>query len=181
MFVYDPEVPVLAPGGLMSLSGPADQSALEMGNNVLVYTSAPVTEQTEIFGHPRVSIYAITSAGRSDFTAKLVHVTTDGRAEFVSIGIARSCWLFAREAYRADAIQKWEFELEPTSLVVAVGESIRLEIASSAFPLYDRNSSSLVKPQMADAWTWQRSTQQVLHTVEHPSALYVPIVEGCGW
>jgi putative CocE/NonD family hydrolase len=37
VFVYDPEVPVLAPG----LSGPSDQAAMEMGNNLLVYISEP--------------------------------------------------------------------------------------------------------------------------------------------
>ena len=42
VFVYDPEVPVLAPGGPQALSGPFDQAALEMGNNLLVYTSEPV-------------------------------------------------------------------------------------------------------------------------------------------
>ena len=42
VFVYDPEVPVLAPGGPQALSGPFDQAVLEMGNNLLVYTSEPV-------------------------------------------------------------------------------------------------------------------------------------------
>ena len=39
VFVYDPEVPVAAPGGPQALSGAFDQSAMELGNNLLVYTS----------------------------------------------------------------------------------------------------------------------------------------------
>ena len=62
VFVYDPEVPVLAPGGPQALSGPFDQAVLEMGNNLLVYTSEPVQRETEIFGQPRVKLYAATSA-----------------------------------------------------------------------------------------------------------------------
>ena len=73
---------------------PHRQSALEMGNNLLVYTSAPATREIEIFGQPRIVSYAATSAPHADFTAKLVRVSPAGRAEFISIGIARSTWLF---------------------------------------------------------------------------------------
>jgi uncharacterized protein len=181
VFVYDPEVPVMAPGGPQALSGPFDQSALEMGNNVLVYTSKPVLRETKIFGHPRVRLYATTSAAYADFTAKLVRVTTGGRAEFLCIGIARSSWLFGHAGYAADRIHAWEFTLEPVSLVLAPGERLRLEIASSAFPLYDRNPSTSVSPQDADNWNWARSTQQILHSVDSPSAIYLPVTGDAGW
>ncbi len=82
VFVYDPEVPVMAPGGAQSLSGQFDQAALEMGNNLLVYTSAPVVEEIEVFGHPRVKLFAATSAAHADFTAKLVRVKLDGLCRF---------------------------------------------------------------------------------------------------
>lgn len=181
VFVYDPEVPVHAPGGPMAMSGPADQSALEMGNNLLVYTSEPMRNAVHVFGQPRMTLYAATSAQSADFTAKLVRVTTSGRAEFVSIGIARSSWLFAEGGYAPDETHRWEFTLEPTSVVFAQGESLRIEIASSAFPLYDRNPSTLVLPQEADHWNWGRSTQQVLHTAECPSAIHLPLIQGGAW
>ena len=137
-FVYDPEVPVCGPGGLLSLSGPQNQASLELGNNLLVYTSQPLTAQMHVFGHPEVVIYCSTSAACADFTAKLVRVTKHGRAEFVCIGIARSTYLFHGSSYAADTVHRWQFMLEPTSCVFFAGESIRLEIAGSAFPLYDR-------------------------------------------
>jgi putative CocE/NonD family hydrolase len=163
------------------LSGPYDQAALETGNNLLVYTSAPAVRDAEIFGQARVVLYAATSAGHADFTAKLVRVMQSGRAEFVAIGIARSSWLFRDEGYAADAIHAWGFTLEPTAFVLAEGERLRLEIASSAFPLYDRNPSTNVAPQGADNWNWGRSTQQVLHTAEHPSALFLPVTGESPW
>jgi len=181
VFVYDPEVPVAAPGGPLALSGPFDQSALEMGNNLLVYTSEPVLRETEIFGHPRVQLYAATSAAHADFTAKLVRLTQAGRAEFLSIGIARSTWLFRDAGYAADRVHAWEFTLEPVSFVLAPGDRLRLEIASSAFPLYDRNPSTAIPPQLADNWNWERSTQQVLHSDSHPSAIYLPLSGDSGW
>lgn len=181
VFVYDPEVPVMAPGGVQALSGPWDQAALEMGNNVLVYTSAALVREMEILGQPRVRLFAATSARFADFTAKLVRVTPTGRAEFVCIGIARSTWLFRDAGYAADQVQRWEFTLEPTALVLQAGERLRLEVASSAFPLYDRNPSTEVAPQEADNWNWERSTQQVLHGGQYPSAVYLPVSGEAGW
>jgi putative CocE/NonD family hydrolase len=181
VFVYDPEVPVMAPGGAQAMSGPFDQSTLEMGNHVLVYTSEPAKHQAEIFGRPRVVLYAATSAAHADFTAKLVRVAVNGRAEFVAIGIARSSWLFRERGYEADTVLDWEFALEPTAFVLATGERLRLEIACSAFPLYDRNPSTGVAPQDADSWSWRRSMQQVLHSAAHPSALYLPVTGGGPW
>ena len=181
VFVYDPEVPVLAPGGPLALSGPFDQIAIEMGNNLLVYTTTPVSKSKHIFGQPRVTLYAATSAGNADLAAKLVRVTVSGRAEFLCIGIARSSWLFRETGYAADTILCWEFTLEPTSVMLEAGECLRLEIASSAFPLYDRSSSTDVAPGLADNWNWQRSTQQIIHTSNHPSALHLPIAGAVEW
>ncbi len=181
IFVYDPAVPVQAPGGPQGLSGPHDQAVLEMGNNLLVYTSGPVNRATEIFGQPRIRLYAATSAAHADLTAKIVRVTTTDRAEFLSIGIARSSWLFRGSDYEADKVHLWEFTLEPLAFTLAPGDRLRLEIASSAFPLYDRNPSTNTLPHLADNWNWTRSTQQILHSAQCPSALYLPITGESGW
>jgi len=181
VFVYDPEVPVLAPGGPQALSGAFDQRTMEMGNHLLVYTTAVVRETAHLCGQPRVTLYAVTSAAEADLTAKLVWVTAAYRAEFLCMGIARSSWLFRDGTYAADTIHGWEFTLEATSVVLSPGDRLRLEVASSAFPLYDRNPSTGVSPEAANAWSWGRSTQQILHTAEYPSALHLPMRGGSPW
>lgn len=55
-----------------------------------------------------------------------------------------------------------EFDLNAQA--EAPGERPRLEIASSAFLLYDRNSSTNIPPELADNWNWARFTQQIVHT-----------------
>ncbi len=181
IFVYDPEVPVFAPGGPMALSGPHDQAEMELGNNLLVYSGEPLQYKLRVFGHPRVTLYAATSAANADFTVKLTRVLPDGRAQFVCMGVARSSYLFAGTSYTADAVHCWEFDMDPTSCVLLAGDRLRLEIASSAFPLYDRNSSTGVPARQASHWNWGRSTQQVLHTSDYPSALHLPLlVENAG-
>jgi uncharacterized protein len=175
LFVYDPEVPVLAPGGPLSQPGLFDQAAIEAGNNVLVYTTEPLTEPLHVFGAPRVFVYAATSASSADLTAKLVRVLPSGRAEFISIGIARSSFLFGN-TYRSDTIHLWEFDLEPTSCMFGVSERLRLEVAGCAFPLYDRNPANDTPASEMTPFNWSRSTHLVHHDSKHPSALLLPVI-----
>jgi putative CocE/NonD family hydrolase len=175
IFVYDPEVPVLAPGGITAAPGVFDQAGLELGNNILIYSTAPLEQNLHLFGCPSVTLHATSSAESTDFTAKLVRVKTDGQCEFICIGIARSTWLFRHSGFQSDKIIMWEFELEPTSCLFAKGEQIRLEIGSSAFPLYDRNPGVLKDPAQCDSWDWRRSTQMILHELGHQSMITLPL------
>ena len=177
IFVHDPEVPVMAPGGAGAASGPFDQSALEMGNNVLVYSTEPLADPLWIFGIPRIALHASTSVKNTDFTAKLVRVRPDGTADFISMGAARSSYLFRTSGYEANRIHTWNFSLDATSCRFDRGDRIRIEIASSAFPLFDKNPGSDVPPRDATSWDWRRSTQIVYHSKEFASALYLPAGE----
>ena len=177
VFVYDPEVPVLASGGLTAASGPFDQATLELGNNVLVYTSEPLPDAMLVFGYPRILLYCSSSAGHTDFTAKLVRVRPNGVTGFICIGIARSSRLFAESGYAADKIHLWDFLLEPTSCRFEADDRIRLEVASSAFPLYDRNPGTATPSCRATSWDWKRSTQMVYHDPAYPSVLELPLCE----
>jgi putative CocE/NonD family hydrolase len=175
--VHDPEVPVMAPGGPAAASGLFDQAALELGNNLLVFSTEPLENPLWVFGIPRVILYSATSLAIADFTAKLVRARPNGAAEFICMGVARSSRLFADTKYEADKIHKWIFPLEATSCRFDRGDLIRLEIASSAFPLFDRNPGSDVPSCRATSWDWQRSTQFVFHGRDCPSALYLPASE----
>ena len=177
MSVVDPEVPVIAPGGITAASGCFNQAAMEQGNNVLVYTGALLNKPLHVFGTVKVTIWVSTSAANADVVAKLVCVRVNGDADFVAIGIARSGFLFG-DAYMADRAQKWEFELEPTSWVFAVGERVRIEIAGNCYPLFDRNPGSDVKASEASSWNWRRSTHSVFHDAGRSSRVELPVVEG---
>jgi putative CocE/NonD family hydrolase len=177
IFVWDPEVPVPSPGGPTAAPGPFDQSTLELGNNLLVFTSAPLTAPLHVFGIPRVILFCSTSSAHTDFAAKLIRVRPQGTAEFLCVGIARSTHLFREPGYSADKIHLWNFPLEPTSCSFAAGDRIRLEIASSAFPLFDRNPGTEVPSPRATSWDWQRSTQIFYHDASHPAALHLHVAE----
>jgi putative CocE/NonD family hydrolase len=176
VFVYDPEVPVAGPGGLANAAGPSNQASLELGNNLLVYTGAPLDAPMHVFGSPEVELYVSTSTAAADLTAKLVCLQPNGEAMFVCVGIARSSHLFP-DGYAADTPHLWRFQLEPTSWVFAAGDRLRIEIASSAYPLYDRNPGTGLAPRLADSWSWRRSTQMVFHDPVRRSAIHLPVIE----
>jgi len=175
IFVVDPEVPVLAPGGIVSASGCHNQAAHELGNNLLTYTTAPFTAPLHIFGTPAVTLHANTSAPFADLVIKLTCLRPNGDADFICIGAARSTCLFA-DAYIADQPHEWHFDLEPTSWVFAPGECLRIEIAGNAYPLYDRNPGTATPPSKATSWDWQRSTHTLHHDPFQPSAIHLPVV-----
>jgi putative CocE/NonD family hydrolase len=176
-FLQDPEVPVAAPGGPTAAAGPFDQATLELGNNLLVYTTKPLGEAVLVFGEPQVVLYCTTTTAQADFTAKLVRVRPDGVAEFLCIGTARSSWLFRESLYKANEVRVWKFALEPTACLFAAGDRIRLEIASSAFPLFDKNPGSEVAACRATSWDWRRSTQRLFHDRGRAATLHLPVKE----
>jgi putative CocE/NonD family hydrolase len=171
VFVYDPEVPVTGPGGHANAPGPVNQAGPELGNNLLVYTSAALTEPLAVFGTAEVSLFCATSASDADLVAKLVCVRPAGDAFFVTLGILR------RSDVTPDVWSEWVFQLEATSVVFEAGDRVRLEIASSAYPLYDRNPGTGAAPDKACPWNWRRSTQTLFHDAVRPSALRLPVGE----
>jgi len=171
IFVYDPEVPVLGP----AVAGPSNQALMELGNNLLVYTGEPLLQPMHVFGSVEVELYCATSAGFADLVVKLICLRPTGEANFICIGIARSTHLFA-DGYDADTAKLWKFSLEPTSCVFAQGDRVRIEVAGSAYPLYDRNPGTGVAPRLADSWNWQRSTHTIFHDALRPSAILLPVI-----
>lgn len=173
-WVDEPEVPALSPGP-QGAAGPYSQVRLEQLNNVLVFTSEPLTSPLTVSGAPRVILYSTSSCTHADLVAKLVRILPDGRNHSLCIGIARSSWLFKGEPHRAHTVHRWEFQLEPTCCRFAMGERIRLDISGSAFPLYDRNPGSDVPPHLATPRDWRHNLRQIIHTPEHPSQLVLPL------
>ncbi len=175
-YVHDPDVPVMAPGGAGSAQGCFGQNRIELGNNVLIYTSAPLTERLHILGAPRIRLHFQSSCANTDVVVKLVRVGRDGKAVNVAVGGARSTHLFGETGHVADRVQAWRFDMEATSAVWGAGERLRLEVTSSAFPLFDRNPGSGVAPRDAGPRDWRVARQQVLHTATAPSSIEFCIV-----
>lgn len=173
-FVYDPQVPVTAPGGNPVKWGPVDLKAQQQGNNLLVFTAEPQgAAELTIAGHPELHLWVQSTAEDTDFVARLSWLRKDGRASFLTLAAAP---LSSGEQH-SDGRTQLHLKFDATAVTLAAGESIRLDIASSAFPLLARNpnngGSALSVKNHAE---FKTARQTILHDQASPSALHLPIV-----
>ncbi len=182
-FDYDPANPVPSVGGQgccygpQSPIGPRNQRAVELREDVLVYSTEPLREPLEVAGDIEVSLYASTSAADTDFTAKLVDVHPDGTAINLGEGIVRGRFRDGVEAERPlvpGRVEHYRIPLQPTAVVFQTGHRIRLEVSSSNFPMYDRNPNTGAPFGQDDATVVARQT--IRHGRSHPSALILPVI-----
>ncbi|MGH9493973.1 MAG: CocE/NonD family hydrolase [Candidatus Sulfotelmatobacter sp.] len=183
-FTYDPANPVPTIGGPLCCDsnhlkpGPRDQSSVESRKDVLVYSTAPLTADLEVTGPVRLELFAASSAVDTDFTAKLVDVRPDGFAQNLTEGIIRARYRNSQEnpePLKPGESYKFNIDLWATSNVFRKGHRIRLEISSSNFPRFDRNMNN--GEDSAHAQKWAVAMNTVLHDIEHPSSLILPVVE----
>jgi len=185
-YVYDPDDPVPTIGGNHSSPnipgimqvGTFDQRPNEDRRDVLVFTSSPMEEDTEVTGPIEVKLYAASSAKDTDFIARLMDVYPDGTAYNLTEGIIRarfrkSIWE-PPELLVPESVYEYTIELLPTSNVFKAGHSIRVHITSSNFPLWDRNPNT-GNEQGMDA-ELQIAHQTIFHDAERPSHILLPVI-----
>ena len=179
-YSYDPENPVPTMGGpVMSpeLTGPRDRRSVERRDDVLVFTSEPLTRDAEVTGPVVVTLYASSSAPDTDFTATLVDVYPSGQAINICEGIRRTRF---RESLETPTLiepgrtYEYQISLWETGNVFKAGHRIRLEISSSNFPRFDRNLNTGHQPGL-DAEI-KVADQTIYHDSERPSHVSLPII-----
>ena len=187
VYLYDPRDPVPTVGGASFLpglfiganAGPRDQRAVERRGDVLCYTTEPLAEPLEVTGPVEVVLLVSSSAPDTDFTAKLVDVWPDGRAESLTDGILRARYrnsLSEPVPLEPGGVYEIRVDLVATSNVFAAGHRIRLEVSSSNFPRFDRNTNTggVIARETADEF--QPALNRVHHSPSHPSRLVLPII-----
>jgi hypothetical protein len=178
-YTYDPSrpVPFLGESTSSQIGGPDDYAAVERRDDVLVYQTPPLEEELEITGPIRLELYASSSAVDTDFMAKLVDVHPSGFVQRLCDGMVRARFRDGMEnpiLIEPGAIYRYEIDLWNTSQVFFKGHRIGLEIASSAFPKYDRNLNT--GEDLASGVRMLAAQQAVYHDQEHPSALLLPVI-----
>lgn len=170
-YVYYPQNPVPSAGGAMlgTRAGIQIQNEIEKRDDVLVYSTSPLSKPVEVTGPVRAVLYVATDAVSTDFTAKLVDVYPDGTAYNLSDGIIRRSY----DPSGKEPI-KVEIEFWPTSNVFFKGHKIRLEVSSSNFPRYDRNPNT--GEDATTATKMVSANQTVFHSAKYPSRIVLPII-----
>jgi uncharacterized protein len=181
-YTYDPNDPAPTVGGntlgLGALPGVYDQRSVEARPDVLNFSTPTLTREIEVTGPLRVILYAASSAPDTDWTAKLVDVGPDGYARNLHQGILRASHRIAGAApspIRPGEVYEYVIDLWATSNVFLAGHRIRLEVSSSNFPLFDRNTNTGLPQATADRTTTARQT--VFHDALRPSHILLPLIE----
>ncbi len=174
-FTYDPMNPVMSYGGNVCCQGNAvtagsmDQRKMEARPDILVYTSEPFKESTEVSGPITPTLYVSSGAKDTDFTVKVLDVYPDGRAYNLDESIQRMRY---RGGYDKPLVwmepgKVYKVALQPlnTSNYFEAGHRLRIEVTSSNFPRFDRNLNT-------GGNNYDEAKGVVAHNVVHHSRKY---------
>ena len=138
----DPENPIRSFGGghLGDDNGPRDQRGYE--DNVLTYTTDILEEALDVTGPVKAVLHASSTAIDTDWVARVTDVHPDGTSMLICDGILRARFKDSFEdpiALIPQMPMEFEIDLWATSHVFQKGHRVRVAIASSSFPRWDRN------------------------------------------
>ena len=146
--------------------------------DVLVYTSAPLTEGFEMTGDIDAVLYVSSSAKDTDFVVKLVDVYPDGRALNIRENIKRARFRNGRdrlaELMQPGTVYEVKIPLGAYSLYFAPGHRVRVQITSSSFPRWDRNLNT--GGNNYDEVAWVVAENSIHHSPQHPSRVVLPVI-----
>ena len=171
-YTYDPADPTPSRGGtiLSSEMGPYNYAKIEQRPDVLSYTSAPLEKELTLIGPLTVTLYADTDACGADFAGRLLDVAPDGIALPLAEGIVRTQSLPAQQ----DGPAEYIIDLWATAYRFEPGHRLRVDVASAAFPHWDRNRS-LCDSAAGKGKKHKPAQQTIYHDAEHPSHIVLPI------
>jgi putative CocE/NonD family hydrolase len=183
-YVYDPASPVPTIGGPDfgtplpgHTAGAANQSPIEVRDDVLVYTTPPLEQGLEVTGPIQAVLYVSSTAKDTDFTTKLVDVASDGTAYNVQEGILRARYRegFDKKVWmRPGEVYEVRVDLSATSNYFAPGHRIRIQVSSSNFPRFDRNLNT--GGNNYDETEWAVAKNAVYHSGMHASYIMLPVI-----
>ena len=168
-FTYDPMDPVMSHNGSAWPVGSVDQREMENNANILVYTSEPFWEGTEVSGPIVPTFYVSSDAKDTDFTVRVIDVYPDGRTYSLDESIQRMRYRngYAQPEVWMEPGEVYEVTLQPlvTSNYFDLGHRLRIEVTSSNFPRFDRNLNT-------GGNNYDETEGVVAHNAVHHSARY---------
>ena len=176
-FTYNPERPAPTPFWKENFQNGTNEDLrpIQRRDDVLVFTTEPLTEPLNIVGMMRAELYVSTSAVDTDFVARLSDVAPDGYAQRLNAGIVR---LRYRQGYeqiklvKPGEVVEVTIDLWATGHQFKAGHRVRLEVTSSAFPTWAPNYNT-------GGNVWEETTpviaeNTVHHSAQSPSRLILP-------
>lgn len=175
---YDPADPApsftaMVPEILRTMTRPSTRAR----RDVLAFTTPPLAEEVEVTGPVAAALWAATSVPDTDWVIRLVDLAPDGSERVLSEGMVRAryrCSQRTPDPVSAGEPLDYAIELVPVSNLFLTGHRIRVEVTSSAVPLYHPNLNTgggYDEPGPGVA-----ASQLVFHDRERPSHIVLPVV-----
>ncbi|MFH7596393.1 CocE/NonD family hydrolase [Streptomyces racemochromogenes] len=152
-FRYDPADPTPSLGGqlLSRTAGARDNAPLEAREDVLTFTSAPLTEPVDVLGPVTARLAVSVDTGHADVFSRLCDVDERGRSTNVCDGLSP---VQAAPGVSAHVT----VPMSSTAHRFAAGHRIRWQISAGAHPRYARNPGTGRSPLDATEFTPVRIT-----------------------
>jgi putative CocE/NonD family hydrolase len=173
---YDP----LDPNGMLWRidDGPVDDRLPGIRDDMLCYTSEMLTEPLTVVGPVSVTLFAASSARDTDWHVRLCDVHPDGSARFLCHGMLRARF---RESFEQPqlldpgTVYPFTFGADACGVRFLPGHRIRVEVTSSWFPEYDRNTNSGAENNFLDAQVVV-ATNHIFHERGKASHIMLPVI-----
>lgn len=178
-YAYDPGEPTPTAGGsivsYVFRPGSVDVREVQQRPDVLSYTTTPLERDLDVVGPLHLILYASSSAADTDFCARLSDVFPDGRAIQLQSGILRARFRNTNgepELLEPGRIYRFDIDMWATANRFRAGHMLRLDISSSDFPRFDRNTN-----RGGEAGAPIRAVQTVYHDQKRASHLALRVMD----
>ena len=151
---------------------------MEARNDILVYTTEVLDQDTEVSGFINSKLYVSSDVKDTDFTIKLIDLHPNGSAYNLDETIQRVRY---RQGYEKEVFMEkgkvYEVNLTPmsTSNMFKKGHRIRIEISSSNFPRFARNLNT--GGNNYDEKIGVIAHNKIHHSKKYPSQIQIPITK----
>ncbi len=155
----------------MNAAGARDQRALEARQDVLCYTTPPLTHAVEIMGEVTLRLHVRSSTPYTDFVGRVCDVHADGTSLNICDGLFRIAPNTDEQQPNGSILIN--IALSPTAYQFQPEHRIQLQVASCAHPRWHRNFGTGAPVGLETRMVI--ADQTIYHDRAHPSALVLPV------
>lgn len=154
--------------------------ALQLNGNGVIYHTEPFTEDTEVSGHVRLTLWMSIDAPDTDFQALLYEILPDGTSVLLTSDQLRARYrlsLRTAQPVKIGEIARYEFTQFPFfSRLVSKGSRLRLVVTSPNSIFLQKNYNSGGDVSLETARNARTVRVSIYHNATYPSALELPLV-----
>lgn len=186
-FRSDPRDPVPSVGGPSFLpgllqgrnSGHKDQRAVELREDVVVFSSEPLEDDLHVIGVPRIRLWGSCDREDCDWSVRLCDVDAAGTSRSITDGFARARHRTAiTRGLEPGTAVRFDIDFSPISHLFRAGHRIRLQVAGSNFPRFNLNPHHMVSIAVAGPHDYVEAVQTIAIGSECDTKLLLPVVSG---